>query len=40
MAERIAIDSDREMTGYLGNGHPTTRRMLEEPWKKSMRTTW
>jgi len=30
VAERIAIDSYREMVGYLGNDDPTTRRMLEE----------
>jgi len=30
VAERIAIDSYREMIGYLGNDDPTTRRMLEE----------
>jgi bacterioferritin len=29
VAERIAIDSYREMIGYVGNGDPTTRRMLE-----------
>lgn len=29
VAERIAIDSYREMTGYLENNDPTTRRMLE-----------
>jgi bacterioferritin len=29
VAERIAIDSYREMIGYLGNDDPTTRRMLE-----------
>ncbi len=29
MAERIAIDSYREMIGYLGNDDPTTRRMME-----------
>lgn len=29
IAERIAIDSYREMIGYLGNDDPTTRRMLE-----------
>ena len=30
VAERIAIDSYREMIGYLGNDDSTTRRMLEE----------
>lgn len=30
IAERIAIDSYREMIQYLGNDDPTTRRMLEE----------
>jgi len=30
VAERIAIDSYREMIGYMGNDDPTTRRMLEE----------
>ncbi|MFO1352266.1 MAG: ferritin-like domain-containing protein [Gammaproteobacteria bacterium] len=29
IAERIAIDSYREMIIYLGNDDPTTRRMLE-----------
>jgi len=29
IAERIAIDSYREMIQYLGNDDPTTRRMLE-----------
>ena len=29
VAERIAIDSYREMIRYLGDGDPTTRRMLE-----------
>ena len=29
VAERIAIDSYREMVQYLGNDDPTTRRMLE-----------
>ena len=29
VAERIAIDSYREIVGYLGNNDPTTRRMLE-----------
>ena len=29
VAERIAIDSYREMIGYLGNDDSTTRRMLE-----------
>jgi bacterioferritin len=30
VAERIAIDSYREMARYCGEGDPTTRRMLEE----------
>ncbi len=30
VAERIAIDSYREMIDYIGNDDPTTRRMLEE----------
>jgi bacterioferritin len=30
VAERIAIDSYREMIQYLGSHDPTTRRMLEE----------
>lgn len=30
VAERVAIDSYREMIAYLGNDDPTTRRMLEE----------
>ena len=30
VAERIAIDSYREMIQYLGNDDPTSRRMLEE----------
>jgi bacterioferritin len=30
VAERIAIDSYREMAAYLGNDDPTTRRMMEE----------
>jgi len=30
VAERIAIDSYREMVAYLGNDDSTTRRMLEE----------
>lgn len=30
VAERIAIDSYREMIAYLGDKDPTTRRMLEE----------
>ncbi|MGH6635137.1 MAG: ferritin-like domain-containing protein [Gammaproteobacteria bacterium] len=29
IAERIAIDSYREIINYLGNDDPTTRRMLE-----------
>jgi bacterioferritin len=30
VAERIAIDSYREMITYLGSNDPTTRRMLED----------
>ena len=30
VAERIAIDSYRQMIQYLGNDDPTTRRMMEE----------
>ena len=30
VAERIAIDSYREMVSYCGNEDPTTRRLLEE----------
>ncbi len=30
VAERIAIDSYREMVLFIGEGDPTTRRMLEE----------
>jgi bacterioferritin len=30
VAERIAIDSYRDMINYLANDDPTTRRMLEE----------
>lgn len=30
IAERIAIESYREMIAYLGDADPTTRRMLEE----------
>jgi len=30
VAERIAIDSYREMVQYLGNNDPTTRRLMEE----------
>lgn len=30
VAERIAIDSYREMVNYLGNNDPTTRRLMEE----------
>jgi bacterioferritin len=29
VAERIAIDSYREMITYFGNDDPTSRRMLE-----------
>ena len=30
IAERIAIDSYRDIIAYLGNDDPTTRRMIEE----------
>lgn len=30
VAERIAIDSYREMIAYLGNDDPTSRRMMED----------
>src|SRR3977135_3548763 len=30
VAERIAIDSYREMVAYLGEADPTTRRLMEE----------
>ena len=30
VAERIAIDSYREMINYLGNDDPTSRRMMED----------
>ena len=30
VAERVAIESYREMVGYLAEADPTTRRMLEE----------
>ena len=30
VAERIAIDSYREIVTYLGNNDPTTRRLMEE----------
>jgi bacterioferritin len=30
VAERIAIDSYREMIHFIGDGDPTTRRMLED----------
>jgi bacterioferritin len=30
IAERIAIDSYREMVAYLGNNDPTTRKLMEE----------
>jgi len=30
VAERIAIDSYREMIQYIANDDPTTRRMFEE----------
>jgi hypothetical protein len=39
VAERIAIDSYRQMIEYISGDDPTTRRMLEEitAKKKSMR---
>ncbi len=30
VAERIAIDSYREIIAYLGDNDPTTRRLMEE----------
>jgi len=30
VAERVAIDSYKEMIGFIGSGDPTTKRMLEE----------
>ena len=30
VAERIAIDSYREMVAYVGEADPTTRRILEQ----------
>ena len=30
VAERIAIDSYREMVAYLGENDPTSRRLMEE----------
>jgi bacterioferritin len=30
VAERIAIDSYREMINYLGQDDPTSRRLMEE----------
>ena len=30
VAERIAIESYREMIRYIGDDDPTTRRMMEE----------
>jgi bacterioferritin len=30
IAERIAIDSYRDMINFLGNDDPTTRRMMED----------
>jgi len=30
VAERIAIDTYREIVQYLGNDDPTTRRMMEK----------
>ncbi len=42
IAERIAIDSYREIITYLGNDDPTSRRIFRKSWprKKNMRTTW
>ena len=42
IAERIAIDSYREIITYLGNDDPTTRRISRKSWprKKNTRTTW
>lgn len=34
VAERIAVDSYREMISYIGDTDPTTRRMLEEILEK------
>lgn len=34
VAERIAIDSYREMIGYFGEDDPTTRRIMEDILKK------
>jgi hypothetical protein len=41
-AERIAIDSYRDIIQYLGDQDPTTRRMMEEswPWKRNMPKSW
>ncbi len=33
VAERIAIQSYREMITYFGIAYPTSRRMLEEIWQ-------
>ena len=30
IAERIAIESYRELVAYLGNNDPTTQRMIKE----------
>jgi bacterioferritin len=30
VAERVAIDSYKEMIAFIGSGDPTTKRMLEE----------
>ena len=42
VAERIAIDTYREIIRYLGEKDVTTRRLFEEisQSRKSMRTTW
>ena len=42
VAERIAIDSYREMITYFGNDDPTSRRMMEgsSRSRRNMRTTW
>ena len=42
IAERIAIDSYREMVEYLGDQDSTTRRMLESirRWKSNMPKSW
>jgi len=37
VADRVAIDSYREIIGYLGNNDPTTRRMRKafSRWKRN-----